>query len=173
MEGHEDEIGLAKASPFSFLPEASLLASPSLSTAATAERRGCLQTMPRRASSHGDLAVKEGLGWIVGVLSANGLLKRTQRTRLATAQAHLLRNAFLCAPAGSAIFKPPLSKGGLEGLSMSFSAKGLLFARMPLWRVMRTKLASPRRALSLRSRGAPCKKTNDLRERLPWEYFCF
>ena len=24
MEGHEDEIGLAKASPFSFLPEASL-----------------------------------------------------------------------------------------------------------------------------------------------------
>ena len=76
MEGHENEIGLAKASPFSFLPEASLLASPSLS--------------------------KEGLGWIVGVLSANGLLKRTHRTRLATAQARLLRNAFLYAPAGSA-----------------------------------------------------------------------
>ena len=75
MKGREDEIGLAKASPFSFLPEASLLASPSLSTAATAERRGCLQTMPRRASSHGDFAVKEGLGWIVGVLSANGLVE--------------------------------------------------------------------------------------------------
>ena len=76
MEGREDEIGLAKASPFSFLPEASLLASPSLS--------------------------KEGLGRIVGVLSANGLLKRTHQTRLAAAQASLLRDAFLCAPAGSA-----------------------------------------------------------------------
>lgn len=45
---------------------------------------------------------KEGLGWIVGVLSANGLLMRTHRTRLAAAQASLLRYAFLCAPAGSA-----------------------------------------------------------------------
>ena len=49
VEGREDEIGLAKASPFSFLPEASLLASPSLS--------------------------KEGLGSIVGVLSADGLVE--------------------------------------------------------------------------------------------------
>ena len=173
MEGREDEIGLARRALSLRSRGAPCISSPSLSTAATAERRGCLQTMPRRASSHGDLAVKEGLGRIVGVLSANGLLKRTQRTRLATAQARLLRNAFLYAPAGSAIFKPPFSKGGLEGLSMSFSAKGLLFARMPLWRVVRTKLASPRRALSLSCRRHPCKKTNDLRERLPWEYFCF
>ena len=43
----------------------------------------------------------------------------------------LLRDAFLCAPAGAAILKSPFSKGDLGGLSMSFSAKGLLFARMP------------------------------------------